>query len=351
MKHVRPTVFLDAFYTHLTPFISTEFDMFPYERARGLLFSLGMSLPILYGALAQDYVRAAFMTLGALLALLLDPRSQALKQMAAIVIGVLAVIVSAAFGLTLVGHSQLAIAALMIFGFLAGQPKPEHAYWGLLGKYLATALLLAQLGFPASASIGIAYFAGALLALMLILLQGWMYKTDEIAHSPNNEFFQIIKGDTNGPLYGLTLPLTILAATISADWMHVTQPGWVGLTILFVMHIDDRLSWHHLWDRILGTLLGILIAYIAVRYIDQIGLAIVVALFAFWIPYSLRKSYLLFSLVITVTVMVAINFALLPKGDLQLMSWRFLDTLIGCFWVAIALIMTHGLHARKAKLD
>ncbi|MBV7315227.1 FUSC family protein [Shewanella sp. NIFS-20-20] len=306
-----------------------------------------MALPILYGAISHHYLQAAFMSLGALLALLLDPRSQALKQIAAIVMGVLAVILAAALGLTLVGHSQLAIAALMLFGFLAGQPKPEHAYWGLLGKYLATALLLAQLGFPASMAVGVAYFYGALLALLLILIQGWLYQTHEIAHSPNDEFFQIIKGDTNGPLYGLTLPLTILAATISADWLHVTQPGWVGLTILFVMHINDRLSWHHLWDRIVGTLIGIVIAYLVVRYMDQLGQTLFVALFAFWIPYSLRTSYLLFSLAITVTVMVAINFALLPNGDLHLMSWRFVDTLIGCFWVAIALIVTHGIHAAK----
>ena len=323
--------------------------MFVYERTRGVLFSLGMSLPIIYGALTQHFLQAAFMSLGALLALLLDPRSQALKQILAIVIGVLAVILAAALGLTLIGHPHMAIAALMVFGFLAGLPKPEHAYWGLLGKYIATALLLAQLGFPASINIGAAYFYGALFALVLILLQGWLYKVDEIGHSPSDEFFQIIKGDTNGPFYGLTLPLTILVATLSANWLHVNQPGWVGLTILFVMHINDRLSWHHLWDRIVGTLLGIIIAYFCVRYIDQLGLALVIAIFAFWIPFSLRKSYLLFSLSITVTVMVAINFALMPNGDLNLMSWRFYDTVIGCFWVAIALIITHGIHAFKNK--
>lgn len=321
--------------------------MYPHERTRGVLFSLGMGLPILYGALAHQYLQAAFMCLGALLALLLDPRSQALKQLTAIVVGVLAVILAAALGLNLVGHQYLAIAALMIFGFLAGQPKPEHAYWGLLGKYLATALLLAQLGFPATVEVGKAYFSGALLAAALIVLQGWLHKTHETAHSPNDEFFQIIKGDTNGPLYGFTLPLTILVATLSANWLHVSQPGWVGLTILFVMHINDRLSWHHLWDRIVGTLLGIIIAYVAVRYIPQSALALVVAVFAFWIPFSLRKSYMLFSLAITVTVMVAINFALFPKGDLELMQWRFFDTVIGCFWVAVALMITHGLRARK----
>lgn len=310
-----------------------------------------MGLPILYGAIAHQFLHAAFMCLGAMLALLLDPRSQALKQLTAIVTGVLAVILAAALGLKLVGHSHLAIAALMVFGFLAGQPKPEHAYWGLLGKYLATALLLAQLGFPATVEIGVAYFSGALLAVVLIVLQGWFYKTHEEAHSPNNEFFQIIKGDTNGPLYGLTLPLTILVATLFANWLQVSEPGWVGLTILFVMHINDRLSWHHLWDRIVGTMLGIVIAYVAVRYVNQVALAAVVAVFAFWIPFALRRSYLLFSLSITVAVMVAINFALLPKGDLELMRWRFFDTVIGCFWVAVALIVTHGLHARKPKTD
>lgn len=91
-------------------------------------------------------------------------------------------------------------------------------------------------------------------------------------------------------------------------------------------------------------MIGIIIAYIGVRYANQISLAIMVAVFAFWIPYSLRKNYMLFSLAITVTVMVAINFALLPNGDLNLMQWRFYDTLIGCSWVAIALLITHNLH-------
>ena len=327
--------------------------MFVYERTRGVLFSLGMSLPILYGVLSQHFLQAAFMSLGALLALLLDPRGHAITQIIAIVSGVLAVILAAALGLTLTKQPQLAVAALMVFGFLASLPKPEHAYWGLLGKYIATALLLAQLGFPASKTIGIAYFYGALLALVLILLQGWIYTTAETAHSPNHELNQIINGDTNGLLFGLTLPLTILAATVCADWLHVTHPGWVGLTILFVMHINDRLSWHRLWDRIFGTLLGIMIAYLAVRYLEQLSLTLIIAIFAFWIPFCLRKSYLLFSLAITVTVMLVINFALLPDGDLDLMRWRFYDTLIGCCWVAIALLITQAIHAlqNKANVD
>lgn len=216
--------------------------MFGYERVRGFIFALGMGLPIVYGYLSQHYLQAAFISLGALLALLLDPRTHPIRQAVAIIAGVIAVILAATLGLTLVGHPHLAITCLLVFGFLAGQPKPEHAYWGLLGKYFVSALLLAQLGFPASFDIGLSYFYGAVFALILILLQGLIYKTQEMGNSPNDELMQIIKGDTNGPLYGLTLPLTILAATMSADWLHVTQPGWVGLTILFVMHINDRLS-------------------------------------------------------------------------------------------------------------
>ncbi|NDV12441.1 FUSC family protein [Crenobacter caeni] len=310
------------------------------DARRAGLFVLALGVPSAGGVACGEPLLGAFVALGGLFALTIDPRARAASRTVAVLGGALLVVGCAALGLLFAGHRWAALSALLLASFLAGQPRPEHAYLSLLGKYAASALVLAELGFPATAALGVAYLAGALFALVLALAAGF----EQATASPLREIGAVLGGDTNGPLYGMTLPLTILLGTLSAQVLHFVEPGWVALTILFVMHVDDALAWRRIRERVIGTLAGVVLAWLQLVFLPGVWplLASIVLLSAAY-PYALRVDYLAFSAVVTALVLLLIDVARLPGGDLGLVGWRLWATLLGCGWVAAALVLMHAL--------
>ncbi|MCL1036208.1 FUSC family protein [Shewanella submarina] len=311
-----------------------------FEWIRGSGYAIAMGLPLLLSYIIDAPQTLAFVALGAMFALRLDPRHGTSQQVFAIVGGMCLMIASGALGVLLVGHRELAIAALVLIAFLAGQPRPEQAYLSLLGKFTAAAMLLAEMGLPATLNTALAYLVGALLALLISFIVAALAKDDPQGWSPATELKQLMAGDINGPLFGLTLPLTILAATLSGLALHAQHAAWVGLTVLFVMHVNDANTWQRLRQRIIGTLLGVLIAYMLVMWLPRDFYPPIILVLALFIPAVMRQSYQWFSLLISVLVLLVIDIAMVHQGgDLQLIRWRFFDTLIGCLWVATALVI------------
>lgn len=310
------------------------------EWLRGGAYALAMGLPLSLSYFVNAPDILAYMAMGAMFSLRLDPHRSPKRQAAAILGGMLLMIASAGLGVLLVGHRDLSIAALVLIAYLAGQPKSDQAYLSLLTKFIAAAMLLAEMGLPTNAGVALAYFVGAIWAFMLSLLGDWLQPDDNSGWSPADELHRLMAGDINGPLFGLTLPITILAATLTADMLHAQHAAWVGLTVLFVMHVNDANTWTRLRQRMIGTLLGVGLAYVAVLWLPRPLFPPLITILALLIPTLLRQSYQWFSLLITLVVLLVIDIAMTHQGgDLTLLRWRFFDTLIGCMWVAIALVL------------
>lgn len=306
---------------------------------RGSLYALAMGMPLLLGQLLAKEV-LAFVALGAMFTLRIDPRTNPKHQTIAMVGGMSLMILSGVLGSLLVGHRELAILILIIISFLAGQPGPHQSYLSLLGKLVIAALLLGEIGFPATLDTALAYFSGALLALLLSLMQARLFPSAADIWSPAAEWRELRSGEFNGALFGIALPLTILAAILSANWLHVQHEVWVGLTVLFVMHVDDTSAWKKVWQRVLGTLLGVVGTYVALTYLPVWSFPWLVMLAALFIPSNLRQSYLIFSCLITMVILLVIDLAMQSKGgDKFLIQWRLIDTTIGCAWVMVSLIV------------
>lgn len=307
---------------------------------RGYLYAIGMGIPILVGLFCHLQQELAFVAMGAMFSLRLDPRDYPKRQVIAILGGMVLMIASASLGALLIDHKKMAIAVFIFISFLAGQPKSEQAYLSLLGKFIAASLLLTEMGIPASINIAIAYFSGAVFALILTLLQDNYFPAADACWDPQSEWRKLMTGDINGPLFGLTLPLTILAAVLTAKFFHAQHISWAGLTVLFVMHVNDATTWAKIRQRIVGTLLGVLLSYVIILYFPIYSYGIILCVCAFFIPFSLKTNYLLLSMVVTTCVLIVIDIAMLKQGgDMLLIKWRFLDTLIGGIWVAISLTL------------
>ncbi len=318
---------------------------------RGVLFSLALVIPIALGFFFQAFPLVSSGALGAMFALLIDPKRGLLLRVIAIGAGGALVVAAAALGVLVHGHHWLSLALLFLLSWLAAQPKPEHAYLGLLVKYAAVAVLLASFGFHASWDLAFAFLGGITLGICLSLV-GMLYEEkDDGGSEPLDEFRAVLHGDTNDRLFGLAVPVTVLAATLTARYFAFGHPAWVGLTVLFVMHTDGATELHHIRDRVLGTFLGVL-ASSALLYSTTSLLAITfgVAVSAFLIPVAGKTRYMAFSFAITCAVLLLIDIAMfLQGGDFNLLRWRLIDTVSACVWVLASNLVVRLIQKRPRR--
>lgn len=319
--------------------ISKPIKLTQDDWTRGSICATAMGLPLLL-AHWLTWDMAVFIALGSLLTLILDPRCEPKMQSITMLGGMFLVVLSGILGALLAGHLELSILALIIIAFLAGQPKPEHPYFTLLGKFVVTALLLENMGISTSFNLAFSYFTGVVLALILTLVHTRLFKTQGTFCSPDIEWRQIQAGECNGPLYGFTLPMTILAASLTAHYLQAQYVAWVGITVLFVMHVHGPSAWERVWMRIAGTLLAVLASYVVISFFPSRSITFFLMLCALFIPSALRQNYLIFSALITMIILLLFDLAMLKQGgDKFLIQWRLFDTLIGCAWVAISLTL------------
>ncbi|EGU31734.1 hypothetical protein VIBRN418_18098 [Vibrio sp. N418] len=308
---------------------------------RGVLYATAVGLPLLLQPWIESQI-VVFITLGALFTLRLDPRSHVKHQAIAMIGGVALVILAGAVGTLLVGHFELAIIVLVVISYLAGQPTIEQKYFSLLGKFVAAAFVLEAVGSPVTLMTGVAFFCGGVLALILTILQARYFATQVNGWSLVDEWQQLRSGKINGPLYGMTLPITVLVSILSAQWLNAQHVSWVGLTVLFVMNVDTVTAWRKIWMRTVGTLLGVISAYIVVVFFPSALLSLTIVLSALFMPMFLRQNYMIFSWLMSMFVLLVVDLAMLQSGgDEFLIQWRFIDTLIGCGWVMVSLSLLH----------
>lgn len=305
---------------------------------RGVLYLLAMCIPIA-ASLAWNKPDITLLgALGALFALFIAPRYTPLPRVLCIGAGGLLVCLAAAVGVFTQGNNDLALVPLVIFSWLAALPRPDQAYLSLVVKNMGAAALLTHFGLTNSLTAAGIFLSGLALGAALSVLGIPFGSGQGHGASPFEEFKAFTNGAINDRLYGVAVPLTVLLCTLAARHMNFSHPAWVGLTVLFVMHSDGSTELRRIRDRALGTVLGVAAAAPVVFNIQApLPLAGCIGLTALFIPYAQAGHYMLFSLIITFIVLLLVDMAMLGTGgDISLLGWRLIDTILACGGVLVA---------------
>lgn len=301
---------------------------------RGFLFAVALVLPVLLGVFFQEFSLVSTASFGAMFALLIAPRHGIAARIVGIGIGGALVVLAAALGMALQREHDLVLVLLFLLSWLAALPRPDQAYLGLMVKYVACSVLLTSFGFSANLPMALAFLGGIALGVCLSLV-GMAFEAESAEPKPLDEFKAFAHGATNGRLFGVAVPVTVLASTLAALHFSFSDPAWVGLTVLFVMHSDGATELFRIWARALGTLAGVLVSAVILYNVSNpllIGLGI--GVFAFAMPFVMKNHYILFSFVITCAVLLLIDISMFQMGgDFPLLRWRLIDTVIACAWV------------------
>jgi len=128
--------------------------------------------------------------------------------------------------------------------------------------------------------------------------------------------------------YAIRLSTCFLLGYILIKWFNLEKGDWILLTSLFVCQPSYSETRKRLFQRILGTLSGVVIGVLIVQILPTKAgqtLLMLIAAYAFFV--WLRKNYSVSVVFVTIFVMAAFN--LLAGKGIAVMGPRVTDTIIG----------------------
>jgi Fusaric acid resistance protein-like len=307
------------------------------------MYAAGIGIPLLVALAFTDAQTALFASIGALLALQSDPRRSLRLHIIAICLALTIILLAATLGVALQGDRVPVDLAVLTIAFVAGIPKPVFPYLTFVGKVAAAVVIITSAGMAPPLSAAVAFVAGGASGLVATLLaMHWRDKRD-LGVSPIDEIRAVWSGQTNTLFYAVSLVVAVALGLGFAEFLHAFLPGWVGLTVLLVMHPDDATALRLGARRIGGTLAGVAVAGVIVHFLHvPWALAVVAIVCAAAFPWASVTGYFTVSFVITTMMMLLLDLAQpAPGGDTMFLLWRLYDTLLGCLAAAITLAAVH----------
>jgi hypothetical protein len=301
----------------------------PWPKVARTGLSLGLAfLPLAAAGWIQEAVIAA---LFANLLIFIDQAGPLKERVVVLATGALACGAAGTFGALLTGHElpialasfALALGAGLVHSWVPGvEMVPRQA----LICFIACAYLpLISFGTAA----GAAY--GAFCALAGALADGLIRQQ---ADSPRLQEARRC-ATFPGLRFGLLYASVILTGLLIGAALGIVRSYWVAITVIVVMQRERRASLLRAVQRLLGTLVGVILAYLVVLVLDPVALPpafliLVLALPFLW-PLGLARNYGLAVVLLSMWVLLLIDLVL-PPGETPagILLARLSDTAIGC---------------------
>ena len=248
--------------------------------------------------------------------------------------GVLFVMLGA-LGLAAAGHAALIIALVFALALLAGFVHGTAPGLEALPRFgLCCLVVTAFLPIDEGPSLAAAVL-GTVIAIVAVLID------DRIRRGRRGASVAKVNATAGRPgprfslIYGCAAAIGLV---VGVAWGGL-RPYWVTITVLLVMQPDRRANTVRVVQRFLGTIIGVVVAFVAVRALPgavrPTGLLVLVLTLPFLWPLGFERNYGLGTAVLSAWVLILIDTAL-PTADLvtALFFARLSDTAMGC---AIAL--------------
>lgn len=139
--------------------------------------------------------------------------------------------------------------------------------------------------------------------------------------------------------FGLRLAVALAIGYLTIHLVHLAHGYWVLLTIAFVCRPNFGATRLRVFERMAGTLVGLIISWIAIKLFPLAEIQLVFALLGALIFPVMRQHHYIIATT-AVTIMAIFCFNLIGNG--LLVIWpRLFDTLIGCTIAAVATLVIY----------
>jgi hypothetical protein len=132
-------------------------------------------------------------------------------------------------------------------------------------------------------------------------------------------------------IHAFSYALTVFLAAFLTEIFNVERGYWVTITVLLVMRPDRTQSVYITLQRLIGTLLGVLVAEAVIHSFDYLtALVVGVAVCAAAVPWASAKNYLLVAFFATIMVVFLLELNMHQQLDTHLPWVRLHATILGC---------------------
>lgn len=128
--------------------------------------------------------------------------------------------------------------------------------------------------------------------------------------------------------HSLRLTITILTGLIISNFFNLLNGYWILLTIVVIMRPGYGLTKQRSFERVIGTVIGGLLAFALLYFIDNTTiiayLTVFTMIFGYWFSHTDYKIGVTF-----ITMYVVLIYGILTPNVIDLLIYRIIDTLIG----------------------
>lgn len=245
--------------------------------------------------------------------------------------GGLLFVVLGGLGLAASGHVILIVALVFVVALVAGFVHGTAPGLEALPRFGLCCLVVTAF-VPLDVALSfVAALSGTAIAIATVLVDdlarrgrrgAYIAKVNASAERPGPRFSLI---------YGFAAAIGLV---LGVQWGGA-KPYWVTLTTLLVMQPDRRANTVRVAQRFLGTIAGVVFAFVAVRFLPEAirfgGLLVLVLSLPFLWPLGFERNYGLGVAVLSAWVLILLDTALPDAGLISsLFRARLSDTAIGC---------------------
>jgi len=313
-----------------------------FEPARALLFAIGVGVPTLVALALADGAAAMAAAIGAWNALMTDPRRGLVTRLFAIGFAVLAFSAAGTAGYELRDAPGWAMAIGAVLVVAAAHVPPNFVYLSIVMKLVPVIVVVIATTTIRGENLVAAFFAGSVFATLTALVEQVVRRQVAPASDPRKELAELFAGHRNDLAFVVAYTAAAALAMGCATLLGTGRPAWALLVSLFVMHPVRTQAVSNIFQRVGGTLVGVVVAWMIVTGVgNPWALAAIATLCATLAPAGMKAGQFTAGVVATVLVLILIDLAFLAQGgDLPLVKARLADTLVGA---AAALVATVAL--------
>lgn len=301
-----------------------------------LLSSLAITLPLIIGHFNHELFVSMFGSLMGLVFYLNDHFDTFLVRTRHLVVTFILLMISLAVGAVSVGNHTVIFIILFILSFLLGKSKD----YGIELERMMLFITLQFLTASAEAVVRIkltSLLVYSSIAFLNYLFWAWVIfrltKHKTTATSSKRATVKKIMDQNKSLKFPLVCALFSTIGYMLANFFEFSHANWIIGTTLIVMLPDSYQSIYKGTQRVLGTILGVVLASFILTYVhDQVLLILFVFICSFMMPHGLSKNYWVANIYIAALILFFLEIAA-PQSNAthHLAYWRAVDIAIGSF--------------------
>lgn len=331
---------------HITNTLRFQPNPSPWPRM--ILCSLSVGFPLFIGVLLNDTRSAIFGSLFGYILIINDHFGSYKHRLTHLMATYFSIVMSFLLGLYLADHQIIFTLVLFIFSFAIGLTKGRGIELERMILYSTLQLLMASQSSQLQGHINAPLFYTSISFINYVICLTLVFLV--MKHSPHfasrkRETLKKVLSSDMPMSFAATYAVTVCLGFLIAKYFSIDHDYWVPGTILIVMMPDHYQSLYRGAQRLLGTIIGVVVASIMIKFGQNSPIVLIAfsMIFAFLTPLGQIKNFWLANAFVAGLILFLIEIAnAIPRtGDFDLAILRIKDIGLGCFIGIFVTLLTH----------